>query len=72
MSEQRQKPEQKRQRRIIITIWEGGITEVRVPKITLNRRQMLFLTLVIVTLLVGIDRLPEIIEGVRNLLVLVG
>lgn len=64
--------EMKKQKRMVITIWEGGITEIRVPKITLSRRQLLLVALIVIAVLVGIDNLPKIIEWFKSISTLLG
>ena len=61
------KPETKKQRRVVITIWEGGITEVRVFKITLRPRQLFFGVLITVAAL-SWGNLPQAIEWAVALL----
>jgi hypothetical protein len=63
-------PVQKKQKRVIITVWEGGVIEIRMPKIVLSRRQLFWGALLIATALTGINNLPEVIQWGNSLLAL--
>jgi hypothetical protein len=63
-------PAEKKQKRVIITIWEGGFVEIRVPKIVLSRRQLFWAALIIATALTGINNLPQVIQWGNNMLAL--
>ena len=65
MLEVRQEP--KRRKRIVITIWEGGITEIRVLKIVISPRQLFFGVLITVAAL-SWGNLPQAIEWAVALL----
>ena len=62
--------ETKKQKRIILTLWEGGILEIRVPKITFNRRQLFSAVFILFVVLTKGDKLPEAIAWGKNLLAL--
>lgn len=63
-------PAEKKQKRVIITVWEGGTVEVRVPKIVLSRRQLFWVVIILATALTGINNLPQVIQWGNNLLAL--
>lgn len=62
--------ETKKQKRIILTLWEGGILEIKVPKITFNRRQLFLAVFILFVVLTEGDKLPEAIAWGKNLLAL--
>jgi hypothetical protein len=60
----------RKQKRLILTLWEGGILEIRVPKITFNRRQLFLAVFLLFVVLTEGDKLPEAIAWGKNLLAL--
>lgn len=77
MTEQVQLLEKKKQKWAIVTLWEGWILEIKVPRLEIrlpkiSRKQLSWLMLFLAAALLGIDRMAAIIEWAKSVLALAG